>query len=332
MDELKKTWMCPNCSNTSRRGPKSDDTPTRKQHDSITNATPVSELSATTAQPNTSRAATPPGKHPSLSNPSTDGPYISYDMFGQLLDTKLGEMKASLSAELKQMMRNEMTLSFDKLKADFTETTDFLDSRQNELCQKLATADAAIKHLEEEKISLHSDLSVLMNRVVTLDKASRCCNLEIQCVPEKRNENLISLFQKICNVIKSPLTSDTQIRTIRRVAKMNLESTRPRNILVILLSERHRDVLISAFKKYNRDNRSNPLNSTNIDIAGDKQNIYLAEHLSKECKELHAEARRIAKERSFQYTWVKYNRVYCRKDDNSSAILIKSRSCLDKLK
>lgn len=134
-------------------------------------------------------------------------------------------------------------------------------------------------------------------------------------VPEKKNENLLPILKNLCAKISAPVT-ESEVFAVRRVAKMNNESARPRNILVTLPSERHRDYVISAFQRYKKANRTNPLNSSDLGFPAENgQYIYVTEHLAPECKELHSAARKAAKERAYKFVWVKYGRVYMRKNE-----------------
>ncbi|XP_052753355.1 uncharacterized protein LOC128201195 [Galleria mellonella] len=163
-----------------------------------------------------------------------------------------------------------------------------------------------------------------------MEKISRSCNLEIQAVPENLNENLISLLKKLCETIKVPL-EDIQIQACRRVAKMNRSSKRPRNILVTVSSPRLRDTILSSYMRYNKAHAKEPLNSSHLDLQGESCRIYMAEHFSPECKILHLKTRQTASEKNYKYVWVKYGRIYVRKDDHSGAILIKNEDNLVRL-
>ncbi|CAG5020916.1 unnamed protein product [Parnassius apollo] len=150
-------------------------------------------------------------------------------------------------------------------------------------------------------------------------------------VREKRHENLLHLVEKLYDTVN--VTLDTNcICAVRRIAKINPKSDRPRNILLTLQTERQRDILLSAVKRYNKTNHPNHLNSTCLGIEGEYRAIYVNEHLSSTTKKLYAEARKFAKDNSYKYVWVKYERVYMRKNDNESASLIRDFSNFEKLK
>ncbi|CAG9138790.1 unnamed protein product [Plutella xylostella] len=169
----------------------------------------------------------------------------------------------------------------------------------------------------------------MSTRLAILEKISRDSNVEIQEVPESKSENLLAILQSLCKVIDTPLV-ETDVRAYRRVAKINPASNRPRNIVVTLASPRHRDTLISAVLRYNKLHANDKLNSTSIGIAGEARRIYVSEHLSADTKQLHAAARKTAKELNYKYVWVRFGRIYLRKD-HSDAILVKNIETLAKL-
>lgn len=154
--------------------------------------------------------------------------------------------------------------------------------------------------------------------------------MEIQAVPETRNENVLQLFRNLCKTINLQI-DDNMVHSCRRVAKFVASSSRPRNILVTLSSSRVRDEVLSACLRYNKQHKELPLNTTSLGLPLERGPIYVNEHLSPDCKALHAATRAAAKNKKYKYVWVRYGRIYVRKDDNAGCILIKTKACLDKL-
>lgn len=339
IQELYRSWRCHLCANVTRRN-RDDNTPVGSPYRS--NNIPVATTSSLTTShladmscdesfSNTSSRSVESSDQCAQAVTQTvdQEATITMRQFSQLIDLKLNDIRATLSLEIHEKVKSEIKAVTDTMKQDFSQTTDFLSSEQTDLKRNLNQASQRILELEAQKASLQSDMAKLEGRLCQIEKSSRCCNLEVQCIPERRNENLLTLFKKLCEQIKSPL-SESDIRSCRRVAKLNPSSDRPRNVLVTLPSERHRDAIISAVKRYNKGNPKDLLNSGHMGIAGDRKLIFVGEHLSKQCKDLHAAARRLAKEKCYKYTWVKFGRVYVRKDDTSPAIYIKDMLSLDK--
>lgn len=332
-NELITKWYCPSCANITRR--KGTDTPVGKYFVQHLNETTMSCDESLLDDGNSASESI--GANNMLAETQTGAPSsgMTYVEFLSLLDTKLdAKLDAKFETFRTYMNRtivSQITSATENLKADFTSTTDFLVKEQQDLKKELTSANNTISRLESEKAKLQSEFIIMERRITSLEKVSRSRNLEIQAVPDRRNEDTLAIVKKICNTIKVPI-QDSDICAVRRIAKIIPGSSRPRNILVTLPSERHRDVIISAYKRYNKNHRSDPLNTALLDVPGEKCTIYLAEHLSAECKELYAAARRFSKEHSYKYVWVKYSRVYLRKDDSSSAIFVRDLPTLSKLK
>ncbi|XP_013144855.1 PREDICTED: uncharacterized protein LOC106108282 [Papilio polytes] len=320
--DLKRSWKCALCVNiTKRKGDK---------------ATSIAWVPSASPPP-----ATPPSddvrmverhlqqpQNSSLSSSDTSPPgnAVTLQQISSLLDVKFESMKSTLMDSFTSLIKKQI----EDLKDDFTRTTDFLALQQTDFNVKLEASNNTIQELQKQKNNLQTELTDAQRRLDALEKSSRSLNVEIQLVPDNRNENILSTVKQIISVIQAPV-DEANIRCVRRVAKLNPQSTRPRNILVTLSTERQRDTFISAFKRYNKNNRSDPLNTTNLGIPGNKQAIYIMEHLPPYLKSLHAETRKTAKDKNYKYVWIKYGNIYIRKDDTSPAILVKNSTSLSKL-
>lgn len=325
----KSPWHCPTCVGRAR---KSGDTDPRKDNTPIHSN--IASYSLDTSSMSGDESLYDDQNIPSSVNTAPRGQMskssITYEDFIKLLDQRLHTMEDSITRKINATIHKEINTAIDKLKADFTETTDFLAAEQADFKRNIQAADAKMSALELENSKLHGDFTSISKKLHSLDKASRSRNVEIQAVPERRSENLISMLKNLSDVLATSF-QEADLCSVRRVAKLNPNSSRPRNILVTLPSERHRDSLISSFKRFNNANKADPVNTTHLGIEGEKNRIYVVEHLSPVTKELHAAARKFAKEASYKYIWVKYDRVYLRKSDNNPAIHVKDLSYLKNL-
>ncbi|CAK1581840.1 unnamed protein product [Parnassius mnemosyne] len=181
LHELKRQWKCQSCKLVTRR--KDDNTPVRKQLSS-----PPADISDMSSDNITPQTVDFTEKSASVLPSAT----ITYDQFSALLDLKLSDMRSAI--------REDINCAICKLKAEFTERTDHLAALQCDMQIKLDTATKNIAKMETEKTALESHINKLNSRIsIILEKNSRGCNFEIQCVPEKKNENLVSI---VCNLLK----------------------------------------------------------------------------------------------------------------------------------
>ncbi|XP_060810014.1 uncharacterized protein LOC132904106 [Amyelois transitella] len=267
-----------------------------------------------------------------------DNEVVTMDKISSLLDIKLKDslssfmdsFRCAIQEDVRKSVRSEVQSFAQELKNDVSSSTDFLCSEQATLKTEIVEKEKRIQGLESECARLQGDVDKLDSRLKTFKKSSRNLNIEILAVPESKNENVMMLFKQLCDVVSVTL-DDSSIQACRRVAKMDRKSNRPRNILVTLTTPRLRDSLLSAVHRYNKGHPKDLLNSTHLGISGDSQRVYVTEHLSPDCKLLHAATRKFAKENEYKYVWVKYGRIYIRKDDSANSVLIKGLNTLEKL-
>lgn len=260
---------------------------------------------------------------------------VTLENISALLDAKLNSSMNSLRAALKKdvmvMISTEISTAVQGLKEDFTVTTDYIMAGQSDFEIKLQEKDKIIRTLEIEQSAMRADLNNLNKRFDTMEKISRDHNLELQEIPESRNENVLTIFKNICHALDTPIL-DTEIRACRRVAKLNAASSRPRNIIVNLTSPRLRDNILSAVHRFNKQNPNGTINTSHAGLSGECRKIYIREHLSFDCKQLYTAARKFAKENNYKFVWTKYGQIYMRKDENANAIRVKDSMFLNNFK
>ncbi|KAG7297854.1 hypothetical protein JYU34_009232 [Plutella xylostella] len=251
---------------------------------------------------------------------------FSVESLTSLIETKLIDLKDKLVVIIKEALLSQ----FEALKQEFTATTDFIMAQQKSLEQEISNKSKIIKTLQEENIKIKSDLSGMRNRIMTTEKLSRSCNLEIHGIPEKKNENVMTIYKTLCDLV-SHTYSEYDVKACRRVAKFSKTSSHPRTILVTLSSPRARDEIISSVLRLNKSKDYLTSEDFGFNKETQKNRVYVSENLCPEIKELLFETKKVAKERNYQFTWVKFGQIYVRKNVESQVILIKNQECLVKL-
>ncbi|XP_039764477.1 uncharacterized protein LOC120636965 [Pararge aegeria] len=164
-----------------------------------------------------------------------------------------------------------------------------------------------------------------------MEQHSRMNNLEIQCLPEHRAENLPNIITQIGKVTGTCI-SDADIHKCTRIAKISRENPRPRSVFVKFSSPRIRDTFLAGVMKFNKRIKDEKLNTSHIGIGGENKPIYVVEHLTPELKKIHASARLTAKKLKYRFVWIKNGRVFLRKTDESEHIVIRNIEQLEQLK
>lgn len=333
--DRKANWKCQACKS---RLPKTgnQDTPIKPSFSDIASC----ESDDTSDNQNVTIRSKPP-KQDTHSMRNLDGTIegpvpATIEEISQLLDRKLSssspivcDLRSALKEDLLAIITAKLNAVTDQLKAEFTTTTDFIAAEQLDLKSEIGRKDKDIKELQSKCSTLQKEIQTLNSRLSTMEKISRDNNLEIHGVKENKSENLLQLFRTICETVKAPV-ADSEIKSCRRVAKMDQASNRPRSILVTLSAPRLREDVLRAVSRFNKTS-SSKLNSRHLGIEGATENVYISEHLSPECKKLFKDARKVGKDKGFRFVWVRRGSVFVRKDEGMSPILIKSDECLRKL-
>lgn len=202
--------------------------------------------------------------------------------------------------------------------------------QHEETAGNISQLSDTVKELQTENSVLRSYNQNLSERLNQLEQYARNANIEIQCVPERKNDDIVKIVSNIGKTIGCAVKSD-EIMNCNRIAKLNPKGSRPRSIIVRFISPRLRDTFLAACIKFNRSNANEKLNSSHAGLAGEKTSIFVVEHLSPTNKALHAKARMAAKENGYKHIWVRNGRIYLRKTDTSDHKLVKNSECLLKL-
>ncbi|KAL0883697.1 hypothetical protein ABMA27_015817 [Loxostege sticticalis] len=211
---------------------------------------------------------------------------------------------------------------------EFQDSLSFLNDQVEETKNRLDDTVALTEKLRSDNINLSAAVNDLTVRLNVTEQYLRESNIEINGIPEHRSENLPNCLAQLATVVNAPI-SDSDILHVTRVAKLDKESKRPRTIIAKLRSPRVRDSLLAAVYNFNKKNTDKKLCTHHLGLAGAKNPVYVAEHLSPGNKALHAEARKRAKDLNYKFVWVRNGRIYVRKDETSQALQIR---CPDSIK
>ncbi|XP_047999773.1 uncharacterized protein LOC125236898 [Leguminivora glycinivorella] len=221
---------------------------------------------------------------------------------------------------------------FNQKMAKFESSLEFINRQYEDFKKDFQDGKPELQRLAAENNHLNTTVQELTVRLNQLEQQARASNVEIQCVPEHRGENLVSLVQQLGSTIEHPVQQH-EVLQCTRIAKLNPSNPRPRSILVKFPSPRLRDSFIAASRKYNKTHANDKLNTSHLGIATtQKSQVFIVEHMTKETKELHLAARLKAKEIGYAMVWVTNGRVYLRKSEGSEHIWVKNLETIKNLK
>lgn len=270
-------------------------------------------------------------KRQAFSSPEQDKsvPITSAEIRNIVQDVIKSEMR-----ELLVDLTFNITSELKTLKQDICEvkqSMDFINNQYEDFMKENKATKEVVKELQKENCNLKNNIDQLNGRLNQLEQHARSNNIELQCIPENKNENLVSIVTQIGKTIGYAVTEEN-ILNCTRIAKMNRDSARPRSIIVQLSSPRVRDGYLAAAISFNKlkKNLSEKLNAEYLGF-NEGTPIFVTEHLSPANKALHAATRQRAKANGYKYVWVRGGRIYARKSENDEFLHIKDSTYLDKL-
>jgi hypothetical protein len=281
--EQTSKWICPTCSNITRRARSNDNTPVRRNNLVTDDNNESLNMSCDVANESSTTSFQSPAQASDLSIVDiAGGGEVTMDKISIFLDQKLNStlsifmhtFRKALRDDVREMVQSEMAGAMKDIKEEFSATTDYICAEQTQLRLEMSDVASTIKLLESENLKLQTEIHRLNTRILGMEKISRNCNIELQAVPERRNENVLLLFKKLCEVVKAPL-ADENISSCRRVAKLNPSTNRPRNIVITLSTPRLRDLVLSATHRYNKTHSERGLTSFDLGVPGEACKIYV---------------------------------------------------------
>lgn len=322
--DRRRNWKCPECLN---RLPKTDNTNTPAKstarsdalcEDSLDNVTVRKRITTCTGETdNISQSVRSP---PFLEACQEAGKYhgISKEEWIDLLKTTIEQ---TISAQLKDIT--------DQV-SDIRESMSFFNKQYEDMKCALEENTTNIKELRRDNEMLKITVNDLSSRLNLMEQGLRESNIEINGIPEHRNENLNTTLIQLVKVIGEPVPTSDIIHATR-VAKISKDSDRPRTVVVKLSSPKCRDAILAAVANFNKKNSKQKLSSQHLGLGGSVTPVFVSEHLSPTNKALHAITRKKAKEICYKFVWVRNGRIFVRKDEYSPAIMIRNKEVLNAL-
>lgn len=241
--------------------------------------------------------------------------------------------KTELKLTMKQLRKENNTQhqQMNKLIGEFEKSLSYFNEEFEKFKSLCVTQKTEIENLRKENESLKTANQETTNKVRMLDQLMRSTNLEVQCVPENKSENIMTTLQQLGNIIDCPV-QETEIQYCARSAKLDSSNPRPRSILAKFSSQRIRDKFLNAAIQYNKNNPTDKLNTSHLGIGAEKKSpIFVVEHLTAENKQLHAATRHKARELGYKFVWVRNGRIFVKKSEDSGYVYIRDANALAQL-
>ncbi|XP_031339583.1 uncharacterized protein LOC116168070 [Photinus pyralis] len=215
----------------------------------------------------------------------------------------------------RKRMEQEISRAFDFVHSKIDDQKSILDN----LIKNMEIIDS----LRQENVNLKQRVMDLETRVQEQEQYTRANTVEIQGLPEEKNEDVYALVTKVGAALDLPLTR-RDIDVCHRLGKKK-DSNQPASIIVKFV--RREDKLNLLQKRRTKRNFS----TEHLGFQHPSSPIYINESLSPTRRKLFSLARQIQKDKNYNYLWVRNGNIFIRKQQGDPAIKICSLDVIEKL-
>lgn len=180
-----------------------------------------------------------------------------------------------------------------------------------------------IDSLVSENKQLTKKVADLERRVDDMEQYSRANAVEIQGVPMKANEDVVSVVKEVGKALDLVI-SDSMIDACHRMGHRNGTNGAPPGIIVKFVRRFDKERILQQ----RRVKRTLSTRHMNLEV---DQPVYVNEALTPARRRLLAAARQLRKERDYKFLWVRGGKIFLRKQENSHVIQVTCQDDFAKL-
>ncbi|KAL0841563.1 hypothetical protein ABMA28_015222 [Loxostege sticticalis] len=225
------------------------------------------------------------------------------DKMSPVLDTILSELR-----EVKLQLASLPTLLEDVklIKQEISElktSMEFNSAKLDEHSIKISDLERKMTDFQNLRSSFDaslSDVATLRKDLAAKEQWARLNSVEVKGVPVKSGENLFTVTEALTKAVGYGFPK-TQINYISRVP--------------FIAAARSKKILTAA----------------DIGFEGNSQRIFVNDHLTPDSKNLLTKTKSHAKEKGYNYVWVKFCKIHVRKNDTSRVFIVTCERDLNKI-
>ncbi|KAI8425632.1 hypothetical protein MSG28_011448 [Choristoneura fumiferana] len=360
LQDVKNEWRCTSCTNVTRRY-KGDGTPVRTHYEHSPPVPTPADMSICDESQQDYSTIDHSILNPNQTCNTTTTAEFSMEGLASLLDSKLADVKRDLvmidtklgatKQEIFAEMKNEFAHVIDRIKTEFSETTDFLSDQIKGFKTDLSIVNRKIRDLEQENSRLNAELQHLKSNPSTKnsgasqeviekmhlelnerDQALLLNDVEISGVPEHQGESALHITQTLSQKLGISL-EERDIVSAERAGPRKTYSgedrsgTRPRPLVVRLARRALRDQILRSARV------RRTLDTSYVGLPEHSPYpIYVNERLTKTNRNIFWKSRRAGSAAGWKFVWTKEGRIYARRTDSNDSRAVRIQSEKDILR
>lgn len=222
-------------------------------------------------------------------------------------------------AETQKGQEISFNKSYEVLSEKLEENTKSVTDHKQSLEKCLAIIDG----LAEENRNLTKKVSELEQKIDDMEQYSRLNSVEIQGVPENKNEDIVQVVKEVGKALNMDI-SESMIDACHRLGRRPGPGGPPPGIIVRFVRRLDKEELMKK-----RRVKSN-FSTRHMNLGMD-QPVYINEALSPARRRLLAEARKLKREKEFRFLWVRNGKIFIRREEAGKVIQVTCQADLANL-
>ncbi|KAL4719363.1 hypothetical protein ACJJTC_019492 [Scirpophaga incertulas] len=165
------------------------------------------------------------------------------------------------------------------------------------------------------------DINKFSTEMALKEQRSRLNNVEVKGVPLKTGENLFSIAEALTKAVGYSFPK-TQINYIARVP---IHNSKEKLIIITFINRYIKEEFLGAARA------KKILTADDIGFRGNRQRVFVNDHLTQESKNVLTKTKAVAKEKNYSYVWVKHCKIHVGKNDTSRVVIVSTVNDLNKI-
>ncbi|KAJ2938812.1 hypothetical protein O0L34_g18435 [Tuta absoluta] len=187
-----------------------------------------------------------------------------------------------------------------------------------------------VHKLESKAKDDQACIARLEEKIEYLERNQAASKIEIKNIPKGNYETkttLSELVLKTATVLDLPLQS----HDIKDVFRVKEKADKSPKIVVDFVSVVTKDKMLNKVRQFNKNNKSDKLNTSHLKLGKERNPIYIAEHLTPKTQNIFYKARCAAKEKGFKFCWTANGKVFMRQEEGKPHFVINKEEDLNKV-
>lgn len=256
----------------------------------------------------------------------------SDETISDVVSSQLTTFREEMMSMLKDWREQDeiKQIKWDRTLSEIKTTTQELENSVSHMATRVDEHTTKLTMLEQQNKIQDQTVSSLRSEVEHLRRESRKTFLEIRNIPVEASESKNTLIEAVVNLCKT-IKSETAAVEIKDIYRVHGKSDANKPVVVEFSTREKKISILKAAKSFNVQNRNSKLCAIHLGLQQTSP-IYVADHLTPFANRLYFLARDLVKTNLFKYCWTSNGKIFVKKNDESSNVLIENEDQIHQLK